>query len=68
MEMRPFHTALPVIAQERFEEPIALYQVVTFLNRSLKRDGYVFGLDKTEDGFHITIYHEKGIAQDPQKK
>lgn len=48
---------LLVVGQASFQLSGDVHQLVTFLNRSLKDDDYIFGLRRAEDGrFQLTIY------------
>lgn len=47
---------LPKIASTALRDPIEPQTLVTFLNRTLKRRGLVFGIARTEDGYEMSIY------------
>lgn len=47
---------LEMIAARAFPAAGELVDVVDFLNKSLKREGYVFGVSKTGDKMTITVY------------
>lgn len=45
------------LASETFSLSGDVHRLITFLNQSLKRKGYIFGLTRTESGeFGISIY------------
>lgn len=53
----PAEDKLVVIGAGSFRLSGDVHQLVTFLNRSLKDDDYIFGLRRGEDGaFQLTIY------------
>lgn len=54
--LSPVHTALPVLASGRFDATWPPWQLVTFLNRSLKDRGLVFGLSMAGAAAMVTIY------------
>jgi hypothetical protein len=58
--LAPVHAALPVVARERFEPPLATHRLVNFLNRALKRRGLVFGLTRESGAEVITVYDASG--------
>lgn len=61
MELRPVHGPLPILGEGEFHEPVQLHRVVTFLNRTFKGRGYVFGLRVDEDGtVRLTVYGPPG--------
>lgn len=47
---------LPMIAGRTFPANAGLVDVVDFLNKSLKREGYIFGVSKKSDAMTIVIY------------
>ncbi len=47
---------LPMLAAREFAADSELVEVVDFLNKTLKRDGYVFGVSKAGDRMTIVIY------------
>ncbi len=47
---------LEMIAARAFSAAGELVDVVDFLNKSLKREGYVFGVSKTGDKMTISVY------------
>ncbi|MDR7865593.1 MAG: DUF4264 family protein [Sporomusaceae bacterium] len=47
---------LEMIAARAFPAAGELVDVVDFLNKSLKREGYVFGVSKTGDKMTISVY------------
>jgi hypothetical protein len=58
-EQRP---GLNELASQEFQLQGEVYQLVTFLNRSLKDRGFIFGMTRGEKvGFVITIYDEPSI-------
>lgn len=54
--LSPVHTALPVVASARFDATWPPWRLVTFLNRSLKDRGLVFGLSLAGDEAVVTVY------------
>jgi hypothetical protein len=52
----PSPGSLPVVAEARLDDPPQMFRVVTFLNRSLKAYGLVFGLRRDAEGEVLTIY------------
>lgn len=57
MEFHPIHSPLPVLgeARLRFSEPP--YELVTFLNQTLKRRGLIFGLRQAGPSeFELRVY------------
>lgn len=63
MKVSAQHDKLIKIAQRRFDGFTA-HQVVTFLNQSLKDQGFIFGLRQFDNDWELTIYD----AQDAQKQ
>ncbi|MDA8204562.1 MAG: DUF4264 family protein [Thermaerobacter sp.] len=55
MKISAQHDKLTLLAQRRFEG-FTPYQVVTFLNQSLKSRGLIFGLRQFGDDFELTVY------------
>ncbi|NMP21809.1 DUF4264 family protein [Sulfobacillus sp. DSM 109850] len=55
MKLSAQHAKLTRLAQRRFEG-FRPYQVVTFLNQSLKERGLIFGLRQFEDEWELTVY------------
>lgn len=49
------HAKLVVLGQRRFTGFTA-YQVVTFLNQTLKDRGFIFGFRQVEGDFELTVY------------
>jgi hypothetical protein len=60
--LQPVHTGLPAIASERFDAPLAAHRLVTFLNRTLKARGLVFGVRREGEGGAVvlTVYDTTG--------
>lgn len=58
MEQEPASTKdqLDMIAGKSFPAYNGLVDVVDFLNKSLKKDGYIFGVSKTGEKMTIVIY------------
>ena len=49
--------SLKEVASQLFAEDVGLHRVTTFLNRALKRRGFIFGLTRESDGeLRITVY------------
>lgn len=59
--------SLPRIATKLVAYHEDLYEVVDFLNRLLRNEGYVFGLAKstTPDRLEIHVYHEEHTSKRP---
>lgn len=55
MKVSAQHDKLTMLAQRRFEG-LTPYQVVTFLNQSLKARGLIFGLRQFDDDWELTVY------------
>lgn len=55
MKVSAQHAKLITLAQRRFDG-FTPYQVVTFLNQSLKERGLIFGLRQFDDDWELTIY------------
>lgn len=56
-KIRADHEPLQVLASDTLALQGDVQRLVTFLNRSLKDDGYIFGLRLAEDGrYFLTIY------------
>lgn len=55
MKVSAQHDKLIALAQRRFDG-FTPYQVVTFLNQSLKEKGLIFGLRQFEDEWELTVY------------
>lgn len=49
-------TPLPKIASAEFSQPLEPQALVTFLNRTLKRRGLVFGVALSGGGVELTVY------------
>ena len=47
---------LPMIAAREFAADSELVEVVDFLNKTLKKEGYVFGVSKSGGRMTIVIY------------
>lgn len=47
---------LPMIAAREFAADRELVEVVDFLNKTLKKEGYIFGVSKAGDRMTIVIY------------
>ncbi|MCY0879779.1 MAG: DUF4264 family protein [Firmicutes bacterium] len=55
MKVSAQHAKLTTIAQRRFHG-LTPYEVVTFLNQSLKHRGLIFGLRQFDEDWELTIY------------
>lgn len=55
MKVTAQHDKLTTLAQRRFEG-FTPYQVVTFLNQSLKSRGLIFGLRQFDKDWELTVY------------
>ncbi len=62
--LEPVHTALPERAHLDLTAPFELFRIITFLNRTLKHDGFVFGLTQSGDQAAITVYDTRQAAGD----
>lgn len=47
---------LEMIAAKAFPAAAVLVDTVDFLNKSLKKEGYIFGVSKAGDKMTITVY------------
>lgn len=56
MELWANHEHLPLLASDTFKLPDGAHQLVTFLNRTLKERGLIFGLRRRGDDFILSIY------------
>lgn len=56
MDLRADHGELPVLDRFVFTEPMSPVRLVTFLNQTLKRRGYLFGLQKAAEGYVLSVY------------
>lgn len=54
--LEPVHTSLPERAHLVLSQPVQLYRVVSFLNRTLKQEGFVFGLTQAGETAVLTVY------------
>lgn len=50
---------LEVLASMSFPSNSVLVDVVDFLNKSLKQEGYIFGITKKQEKMTIVIYDSK---------
>lgn len=57
------HAKLMMLGQRRFSGFTA-YQVVTFLNQTLKDRGLIFGLRQFGDDFELTVYDAESVDVD----
>lgn len=57
------NSQLEMIAGKAFPANNALVEVVDFLNKSLKKEGYVFGVSKTGDKMTIMIYQTEKASR-----
>lgn len=55
MKVSAQHDKLVTLAQRRFDG-FTPYQVVTFLNQSLKGRGLIFGLRQFDSEWELTVY------------
>jgi hypothetical protein len=55
MKVSAGHQKLTLLAQKRFEG-FTPHQVVTFLNQSLKNEGFIFGLRQFDQEWELVIY------------
>lgn len=56
---------LEMIAAKVFPAAGQLVDVVDFLNKSLKREGYVFGVSKSGEKMTVTVYRT-GSKEEPR--
>jgi hypothetical protein len=66
--LAPAHGSLPLLAEERFPGPIAPHRLVTFLTRSLKRRGLIFGLSQEGDEVRLSIYETRDDERESGKE
>ncbi|MCG0237856.1 MAG: YpmA family protein [Firmicutes bacterium] len=60
MELFADHEPLPLLGETVLDNPPDLVRLVTFLNRTLKSAGFVFGLRQLPDGrFRLAVYQTK---------
>jgi len=64
--LEPVHTALPERAHLVLSKPVELYRVVSFLNRTLKQEGFVFGLTQAGDAAVLTVYDARPGGRPPR--
>ena len=55
---------LDILASKSFPADDSLVDVVDFLNKSLKRDGYIFGISMHNDKMNIVIYETEKVLRD----
>lgn len=60
MELHANHEQLPVIGQTNLPAQPDPVQLVTFLNRTLKRRGLIFGLRQLADGNYRLVVYDSG--------
>lgn len=46
----------PVLAEKTLPSSTSLHRWVTFLNQSLKKQGFTFGLAEESDCYRLTVY------------
>jgi hypothetical protein len=56
---------LPILAAREFAANNALVEVVDFLNKTLKREGYIFGVSKAGEKMTIIVY--RADAHEPRE-
>ena len=57
LELKPIHENLPVLGDGRFKFADPPYQLITFLNQTLKDRGLVFGLRRVgEAEYRVSVY------------
>ncbi|MGI6604224.1 MAG: DUF4264 family protein [bacterium] len=56
MDLWANHKSLPLIAEEAFRLPEDVHRLITLLNQTLKRHGFVFGLRRRGDSYTFSIY------------
>jgi len=59
------HDPLPLLAEASFPLSAPPHAWVTFLNRSLKRKGFTFGVSESDGRFRLMIY-ATGVWKDPK--
>jgi hypothetical protein len=52
---------LTMVASHTFPAQDVLVDIVDFLNKSLKRDGYIFGVSKSSDRMTVVIYETEKV-------
>lgn len=55
-DLNVFKSKQEIIASHSFPVSNILVDVVNFLNKSLKNEGYIFGVSKSGDKMNIAIY------------
>jgi|GEM_PF-1205659 hypothetical protein len=56
----PQHTQLPILGEKSFRLEGETYQLVTFLNKTLKDRDLIFGLTLDGSKYRIIIYDSSG--------
>ncbi|HHV07146.1 MAG TPA: DUF4264 family protein [Firmicutes bacterium] len=56
MELWSKHQHLPLLASDTFELPEDVHHLITFLNKTLKCRGLIFGLQRKDNAFVFNIY------------
>lgn len=54
---------LDIMASRSFPADDILVDVVDFLNKSLKQDGYIFGVSKHGDKMNLVIYETEKVLR-----
>lgn len=55
---------LEIIASRTFPADDLLVDVVDFLNKSLKKDGYIFGVSMHGDRMNLVVYETERVLRD----
>lgn len=63
----PARKGLVRIASETFAVSGEVHRLVTFLNQSLKGEGFVFGLTKHGDQYGISVYKSDEYTERPPR-
>lgn len=60
MDLWAGHQPLPVLAEAQFGPDALPYQLITFLNRTLKARGLIFGLRLAPGGGYVVTIYDAG--------
>lgn len=62
IKFKPQHEGLRVIARGTFTFDEPPYKLITFLNRALKKKGFIFGVTRNDDTeYTITVYDASDV-------
>lgn len=54
--MQKIKEGIQIISKSEFSKQCEMYKIITFLNKSLKSYGFIFGLSEDNGKYVITIY------------